>query len=109
MNTCPNCKLVNPPDAVRCDCGFNFRSKRMGNDAQSQRSVQPLSVFEIIFTALYGVIGVIGFIFIIQQASGFKKDGFLIKHRKSWQIFWLAFGLHLGIIVAMILYATYGK
>ena len=21
---CPNCKLINPPDAIQCDCGYNF-------------------------------------------------------------------------------------
>ena len=21
---CPNCKLENPPDAMRCDCGYDF-------------------------------------------------------------------------------------
>ena len=21
---CPNCKLINPPDATQCDCGYNF-------------------------------------------------------------------------------------
>ena len=24
---CPNCRLINPPSALRCDCGFDFRSK----------------------------------------------------------------------------------
>jgi hypothetical protein len=23
---CPNCKLENPPDAMRCDCGYDFTS-----------------------------------------------------------------------------------
>lgn len=22
---CPNCKLVNPPTAMRCDCGYDFQ------------------------------------------------------------------------------------
>ncbi|MCP4371736.1 MAG: hypothetical protein GY797_27000 [Deltaproteobacteria bacterium] len=22
---CPNCGLVNPPDAIMCDCSFNFK------------------------------------------------------------------------------------
>jgi hypothetical protein len=24
---CPNCKLINPPAALRCDCGYDFESK----------------------------------------------------------------------------------
>jgi hypothetical protein len=27
--SCPHCKLANPPDAVRCDCGYDFSSGRM--------------------------------------------------------------------------------
>ena len=23
---CPNCKLVNPPNAMRCDCGYDFQT-----------------------------------------------------------------------------------
>ncbi len=27
---CPNldCGLINPPDAIRCDCGFNFKKSK---------------------------------------------------------------------------------
>src|SRR5579864_2643220 len=24
---CPNCRLLNPPGAITCDCGFNFDAK----------------------------------------------------------------------------------
>jgi hypothetical protein len=24
---CPNCKLENPPEAILCDCGYNFQTK----------------------------------------------------------------------------------
>lgn len=23
---CPSCGLTNPPDAIKCDCGFNFKT-----------------------------------------------------------------------------------
>jgi hypothetical protein len=26
---CPNCKLVNPPNANRCDCGYDFQTHAM--------------------------------------------------------------------------------
>jgi nitric oxide reductase large subunit len=78
----------------------------MGTDEQAQRSIQPLSVSEIFFTALFGVLGLIGLIFIIPQASRFKKDGFLLKHRKSWQIYCLAFGLKLAFVLILIIVAT---
>jgi hypothetical protein len=30
MNNCPRCNLINPPDAVRCDCGYDFLSRKGG-------------------------------------------------------------------------------
>lgn len=30
MNTCPQCKLINPPDAVLCDCGYDFSTGKGG-------------------------------------------------------------------------------
>jgi hypothetical protein len=30
MNTCPQCKLINPPDAVHCDCGYDFSTGKSG-------------------------------------------------------------------------------
>jgi hypothetical protein len=29
VNECPCCGLVNPPEAQRCDCGFDFATRRM--------------------------------------------------------------------------------
>lgn len=26
---CPHCKLINPPEAQRCDCGFDFATKKL--------------------------------------------------------------------------------
>ena len=28
---CPNCGLINPDGAERCDCGFDFHSRRVVN------------------------------------------------------------------------------
>jgi hypothetical protein len=26
---CPRCKLINPPEALRCDCGYDFVTRRV--------------------------------------------------------------------------------
>ena len=26
---CPKCKLINPENAIQCDCGYNFQTKEM--------------------------------------------------------------------------------
>lgn len=31
---CPNCKLVNPPNALRCDCGYDFATGALANANQ---------------------------------------------------------------------------
>jgi len=28
IKTCPQCKLLNPPEAERCDCGWDFLTSR---------------------------------------------------------------------------------
>ena len=43
MNTCPKCKLVNPPDAVRCDCGYDFSSGKMAASYLHGKTAQNLS------------------------------------------------------------------
>lgn len=43
--TCPHCGLLNPPEALRCDCGWDFASGRLkksyaghqGEDLREQR------------------------------------------------------------------------
>jgi hypothetical protein len=29
---CPICKLINPPSALRCDCGYNFETHEIEAD-----------------------------------------------------------------------------
>ena len=48
---CPNCKLVNPPTAERCDCGYDFRTGTMKESYLTERDKR-LSKPEIVGVAL---------------------------------------------------------
>ena len=43
MKNCPNCKLINPDDAIKCDCGYNFTD----NKIYKTQEKQPVSNSEI--------------------------------------------------------------
>lgn len=34
---CPHCKLINPPTAQRCDCGYDFASGKMKESYLTER------------------------------------------------------------------------
>jgi len=34
---CPHCKLINPPTAQRCDCGYDFPSGKMKESYLTER------------------------------------------------------------------------
>jgi len=34
---CPNCKLVNPPNATRCDCGYDFQTHTIQQSYLTER------------------------------------------------------------------------
>jgi len=39
---CPNCKLENPSDALRCDCGYDFQHKIIKNSYLPNGNIQLL-------------------------------------------------------------------
>jgi len=38
---CPNCKLLNPPDALRCDCGYDFASGKIQSGGGTLQTARP--------------------------------------------------------------------
>ena len=38
-NSCPNCQLINPPSALRCDCGYDFETGTMQQSYLRQRQM----------------------------------------------------------------------
>jgi len=67
-----------------------------------KRPTEKLSFWEAVFTALYGVLGLLGLIFVWIQASQFKSDGYLIKAKESWRLFWLVFGIKIALVLILI-------
>jgi hypothetical protein len=68
-----------------------------------RRATQPLSFWEIVFSALYGgVLGLLGLVFIWLQASRFKSQGFLLKANKSWRVYWLGFGCRIAVVLLIL-------
>ena len=37
---CPNCGLINPPSALRCDCGYEFDEHQSPSVEQHQRKIE---------------------------------------------------------------------
>jgi hypothetical protein len=72
-----------------------------------KRPVEPLTFWESFWTALYGAgLGLLGLIFVWPQASRFKSEGYILKSRKSWQLYWMAFGARLAVVVILVIVAV---
>jgi hypothetical protein len=67
MKTCPNCKLINPPEAVRCDCGYNFVSKKANANLQAKT---PTIVYWISAGLLLGCVLIL---FVFFASSGWSQ------------------------------------
>lgn len=57
---CPNCGLLNPPSALRCDCGYNFASQTIdqsyavaGEKYQKSKFFIQWAVFSLIGTLIF--------------------------------------------------------
>ncbi len=54
-NKCPRCELYNPPTALRCDCGYDFRSGQIKDSYLSSSSdLQRLQDLLVLFFGLAG-------------------------------------------------------
>lgn len=54
VKDCPKCRMVNPPEAVRCDCGYDFVSRKMEQSYLSAADEKAmLSRDDLRSTALY--------------------------------------------------------
>src|SRR5262245_14130048 len=62
VQDCPKCGMVNPPEAQRCDCGYDFASRQMKQSylgAKDLQSVQSPTPVEWLVCVLIPIIGLI--------------------------------------------------
>lgn len=70
-----------------------------------KRSTEPLSVWETFLAALYGGgLGLLGLLCVWHDTSRFKSDGYLLKTKRSWRIYWLAFSVRVAIVLLLVAY-----
>ncbi len=72
---CPKCKLYNPENAQRCDCGYDFEMQKMESTfltEEQQKFRESASAGEI---ALSFLLPLVGFIYGVVLLSKGKKKG----------------------------------
>jgi hypothetical protein len=78
------------------------------SEKTKMRADEPLTFLEAFFAGLYGgVLGLLGLIVIWADTSRFKKEGFLLKSKKTWRIYWIAYGIRMLLIVSIFIIFDY--
>ena len=80
---CPNCKLVNPPTATRCDCGYDFQTHTIERSYLTERDKR----LSRTGTGVAGVLLIAYFVLRLMSAA-------VAKHS-------LALGVSIGAIAAI--------
>ena len=81
--------------------------KKQKAEELQKRLIEPLTFWESVWTALFGAgLGLFGLVFVWPQASRFKKDGYILKSKKSWHLYWMAFGARLAVVVILVIVAV---
>ena len=73
---CPKCKLINPPSAERCDCGYDFKTGTMQESYLTERDKQ-LSKPQIA-GAILGTLVLVRVAFGLMRAAGEEHSGALL-------------------------------
>jgi len=62
----------------------------------------PLASGDVVWTVLNGIIGPPGLLLQYWLASRFKNEGYVLKSKKSWRLFWLVFAIDFLLAVVFI-------
>ncbi len=88
MKKCPNCKLINPDEAVICDCGYNFEE----NKTMIEKEISKMDKIQIEIRQdklknsliIYVIIFIIGIFlsiihFSIDNYANFSRSGSIVS------------------------------
>jgi hypothetical protein len=111
--------------AATCDCGYAFYSDiaipaqavaqeqvekkfaeeaRQITEAYQKRSCEPLTFWQTVSAVLSGAgLGLLGILVEWHQASRFSSDGYDRKSKRTWEIYWLSFGVRLGVVATFFI------
>jgi len=61
---CPNCGLINPDEAILCDCGYNFKKEKLEkpmtiSNIGEKAKISQVNTFNVIGVIIISVIGII--------------------------------------------------
>ena len=65
---CPRCGLINDPDALRCDCGFDFKSRTVRESYDSNQTKAPSTPVGIVGCILALIGALMGFFFLTTRS-----------------------------------------
>jgi hypothetical protein len=125
MKSCPQCNAKCLNQTVTCDCGYVFHNDiaasaqsstqeqveksaeeaRQRTEAFQKRSGEPLMFWETVSAAFSGAgLGLLGLLFEWHEASRFSRDGYDLKSKKSWQLYWFSFGVRLAVVAGLFIW-----
>jgi hypothetical protein len=93
--------------AAQIDQNLTDKAKKKAEELQ-KKSTDPLSFWETASTVLYGGgLGLLGLLFVWPQTSRFEAEGYLLKSKKSWRIYWIAFGVRMAAVLLLIAFIIF--
>jgi hypothetical protein len=64
------------------------------------KAITPLTHSEMFLSAVCVLIGCIGIVVVAYQASRFNQDGYTLKARRAWQVYWITAAIVVGFAFA---------
>jgi hypothetical protein len=100
VQDCPTCGMVNPPEAQRCDCGYDFVARQMKRSylgAKDRPSVDPATTVETLVCIFLPTIGLI-MGFWVRSCGRIRAGNQMILVSVLMHVFW--FGIRVVLFMA---------